>query len=921
VLQFTLSFRQRLIAIFVFTLLPAASALAQSQSISGYSIYNDRASWVKAVVDAGITPPIGTQTFENISPALYFCINDPGGLVTYSSGFDCQVSVAELNDFRFHHVLRPNLAGVGISAANSRAIAFDVVGIEAGQGCSSVQVLTNISGNGISFSAPASGFVGIIAPPDRSHFQIVVQPLDCLGILLVDNVSYPGGPDDTNPPVPCPDGAPSGTFCFTPPVAIGPAWYDPPATEAFDFSSPDAKFLSINDFPSGFSSPFIVSTGGTVLGSFSPGQSVQFPNGGVHEFRISGISPTVDGGNPYSFPINLSLDKVGVVFTMTPAAPPTCDAITWHGFSATSNYAVQQGAVPVTSGDFNGDGRLDLAVGNADVASVSILLGNGSGGFGSATNFAVGAAPYGLATGDFNGDGKLDLAIAGRGANSVVVLLGNGTGNFGVPTCFAVGTKPQSVAVGDFNSDGKLDIAAANFGSNNVSVLLGNGTGGFSAATNFAVGNTPFAVATADFNNDGKFDLALANHNSNNVSVLLGDGSGSFAAATNFAVGGNANSVTVGDFNGDGKKDLAVPNSSNVSVLLGDGAGGFSAATNFGAGAVSVSVNDFDGDGRSDLAAVNFSSNSVSVLLGNGTGGFATPTNFDVGSGPESIVAGDFNGDAIMDVAVPNSNSDNASVLLNNGSTCGTPIDSTPPTLVLPSNITTEATGPSGAAVSYIASASDNMDPHPSMSCSPASGSTFALGTNLVQCTATDATGNHASRSFSVTVIDTTPPALTLPQNMTLDSTSPQGALVNFTVAASDIADLHPSISCTPASGSTFAIQTTVVHCVATDASRNSSQGSFSVTINGASTQTANLIGLVQSFNLAQGITNSLDSKLQNILDAFSATNAGDRGNACNQLSAFINSVLAQSGKQLTTAQANQLIAKANQIRAVEGCL
>jgi len=911
----------KIIGIFFFTLLAAGSALAQCESISGYSVCNDRAAWIKELAEAGITPAIGTQTFERLPTGLYFCLQDAGGLVGYSSASDCPISVAQVNDFRFRHVLRPNLSGVGIGGASIRAIGFDVVGIEGPWGCSTVQVGTNQFSNGISFPAPASGFVGIIAPPDRT-LNITVQPLDCLGLVLVDNVSYPGGPDDVNPPVPCPDGVPPGSYCFTPPTALGPAWYDPPATEAFDFSSPVAKFISINDFPPGFSSPFTVSTGGVVLGSFSPGQSVQFPNGGVHEFRISGISPTVDGGNPYAFPINLSLDKVGVVFTMRPAAPPTCDNVTWHGFAATSNYAVQQGAVPVTNGDFNGDGRLDLAVGNADVASVSILVGNGSGGFGSATNFAVGAAPYGLATGDLNADGKLDLAIAGRGANSVVILLGNGAGSFASPTSFAVGTKPQSVAIGDFNGDGKSDIATANFGSNNVSVLLGNGLGGFSAATNFAVGNTPFSVATADFNKDGKLDLAVANHNSNNVSVLLGNGAGSFGAAANFGVADSPNSVAVGDFNGDSKLDLAVADSSNVSVLLGDGAGSFAATTNFGAGLspVSVSVGDFNGDGKADLAAVNFLANSVSVLLGNGLGSFAAPTNFDVGSGPESIAAGDFNGDGILDAAVANSNSDNASVLLNSGSTCVTPIDSTPPTLGLPSNVTAEATGPSGAAVSYSASATDNMDPHPSVSCSPSSGSTFALGTNLVQCTATDATGNHASGGFNVTVVDTTPPKLTLPQNMTLDATSPQGALVNFSTGASDIVDLHPTVSCSPTSGSIFAIQTTVVQCVARDASHNSSQGSFSVTINGASTQTANLVGLVQSFNLAQGITNSLDSKLQNILDAFSATNAGDRANACNQLSAFINSVLAQSGKQLTTAQANQLIAKANQIRAVQGC-
>jgi hypothetical protein len=107
---------------------------------------------------------------------------------------------------------------------------------------------------------------------------------------------------------------------------------------------------------------------------------------------------------------------------------------------------------------------------------------------------------------------------------------------------------------------------------------------------------------------------------------------------------------------------------------------------------------------------------------------------------------------------------------------------------------------------------------------------------------------------------------------------------------------------------------------MATDASGNSSQGSFTLTVNGASAQTANLITLVQSFNLVQGITNSLDAKLQNVMDALNATNVGNRANACNQLAAFVNSVTGQSAKQLTVSQADLLIMKANQIRTVQGC-
>ena len=94
-----------------------------------------------------------------------------------------------------------------------------------------------------------------------------------------------------------------------------------------------------------------------------------------------------------------------------------------------------------------------------------------------------------MAVGDFNGDGKLDLAVANVGSNNVSILLGTGTGSFGAATNFGVGSDPFSVAVGDFNGDGKLDLAVANFNSDNVSILLGTGTGSFGAATNFGVGS------------------------------------------------------------------------------------------------------------------------------------------------------------------------------------------------------------------------------------------------------------------------------------------------------------------------------------------------------------------------------------------------------------------------------------------------
>jgi hypothetical protein len=157
--------------------------------------------------------------------------------------------------------------------------------------------------------------------------------------------------------------------------------------------------------------------------------------------------------------------------------------------------------------------------------------------------------------------------------------------------------------------------------------------------------------------------------------------------------------------------------------------------------------------------------------------------------------------------------------------------DTSGPGLVLPGTINTEATGPSGAAVSYAVSTSDAVDPAPAVACAPVSGSTFPLGTTTVTCTATDATGNQSTGSFDVVVGDTSGPGLVLPGTITVEATGPSGATVSYSVSTSDAVDPAPVIACAPASGSTFPVGTTTVHCTATDAAGNQSTGSFSVVV------------------------------------------------------------------------------------------
>jgi len=162
--------------------------------------------------------------------------------------------------------------------------------------------------------------------------------------------------------------------------------------------------------------------------------------------------------------------------------------------------------------------------------------------------------------------------------------------------------------------------------------------------------------------------------------------------------------------------------------------------------------------------------------------------------------------------------------------------DTTAPALPELTDVTAEATGPDGASVEYtVGLASDLVDGDVVLDCSPASGAAFALGSNTVSCTATDAHDNPATGTFTVKIQDTTPPAFDPISVPTTEATGPAGAVVTFDPHASDLVDPHPSVVCTPASGSTFALGPTQVSCTATDSAGNPSDP-MTFTVNVADT-------------------------------------------------------------------------------------
>lgn len=399
-----------------------------------------------------------------------------------------------------------------------------------------------------------------------------------------------------------------------------------------------------------------------------------FVAGSAVEWNGSPRATTFVSGSQLTAAINAADIAVAATVSVTVLNPaPGGGASNPMFFSVTTNtpaislagtdYLTGSRSQAVAAADLNGDGKLDLVVGNLDSATVSVFLGDGSGRFNAHADFATGLYPNSLVVADFNGDGKPDLALA-NGSGTVSILLGNGDGTFQPHVEYTAGPGAFSLAVGDFNWDGKLDLAVANNNGNQsgtVSILLGNGDGSFQTHVDYAVGMGPYSVAVGDFNRDGKLDLVVANYPSVfTVSVLLGNGDGTFQPQVTYPVGRQPISVAVADLNGDGKLDLAVADFTDgfVSVLLGNGDGTFRPSVEYPTGRVpsTIIIGDFNGDGKLDLATSNYAPGGynmppgfINILFGNGDGTFQAPVAFVAGPNPDTVVVADLNNDGALD--------------------------------------------------------------------------------------------------------------------------------------------------------------------------------------------------------------------------------------------------------------------------------
>lgn len=269
-----------------------------------------------------------------------------------------------------------------------------------------------------------------------------------------------------------------------------------------------------------------------------------------------------------------------------------------------------------------------------------------------------------MATGDFNNDGKKDLAVASMGAitDNFYVYQGDGAGNFTTIGTYSLAGYYEDMGVSDFNSDGNTDIVLADYGGGNVSVMFGNGTGNFAVPVDYYIGGNIWALRIADFNHDGTKDIAALGQSTSSITILSGGAQGTFTSMVGYPFVGDPGAVDAVDLNNDNYPDLVINYSvtattNSLAVMFGS-ATGFGAPVNYSSPFYShfgsIVHGDFNADNYPDIAMSGLATTSIAVMLGSSTGALSTPVLYNAGNGsnPYTMVTSDINNDGKTDLVV-----------------------------------------------------------------------------------------------------------------------------------------------------------------------------------------------------------------------------------------------------------------------------
>ncbi|WP_304065242.1 FG-GAP-like repeat-containing protein [Pedobacter glucosidilyticus] len=405
------------------------------------------------------------------------------------------------------------------------------------------------------------------------------------------------------------------------------------------------------------------------------------------------LTVTVPIGATYA-PITVLNTGLGLIAqspsSFNPIYSPSKLTFANSDFEPKVDFATGNRPSALTTGDFDGDGYPDVAVVNSSDNNISIFRNTGNGtaiGFANKIDFATDNTPVSIQSGDFDGDGKLDLAIVNSSSNSISILRNNGSSgtiSFETKQDYITQSNPGQIKIGDLDGDGKLDLVINEFGNNSFSIFRNTSNVGvitFASSNTLSTGagSNPSALALGDVNGDGKLDIAITNFGASKLALYRNTSSVntlSFVLDNSYDTQSFPLSIVIGDLDQDGKADIAVSNTNSNTVSFYKNTG-TSAIISFADGQPNfamdspreLTMGDVDGDGQVDLAVANINASTINIFNNSSTSAFFSfdKTMHTAGTNPVSVALTDFDGDGRPDLVVANSNtlSNSISVLRN----------------------------------------------------------------------------------------------------------------------------------------------------------------------------------------------------------------------------------------------------------------